>query len=83
MRPIAGLRHGELGGAASSYSSDLPSVLLPGDSTQQFYTWTGSCGSGQYGDAAVVEWQLANFLAKHESTVVYASGQFRYKYLQG
>ena len=55
MRPIAGLRHGELGGAASSYSSDLPSVLVPGDSTQQFYTRTGSCGSGQYGDAAVVK----------------------------
>ena len=55
MRPIADLRHGELEGAASSYSSDLPSVFVPGDSTQQFYTRAGSCGSGQYGDAAVVK----------------------------
>ena len=55
MRPIAGLRHGELEGAASSYSSDLPSVLVLGDSTQRFYTWTGSWGSGQYVDAPVVK----------------------------
>ena len=33
MRLIAGLRHGELGAAASSYSSDRPSVLVLGDST--------------------------------------------------
>ena len=55
MRPIDDWRHEELGGAASSYSSDLPSVLMPGNSTQQFYTWTGSWGSGQYEDAVVTK----------------------------